>query len=215
MSEIASAFDLSRSILDKLRSGLAIVARLEEQEHHRLLDWARAPRAMGLYGDARSLVSETGVAEEYADQVRMAVVMMVGSIGGSSIASQDFIDAGLKSSALTEKEVRGIKKFADLIIECRSEIKKEKDIAQLQNSALPTLIEFELTLDARVQVSDGTILYAVPVVVAYVDTDSENQVLWFQMNEERAREVRDKLSATLDHLDIVKKWLHTSKSQGF
>lgn len=214
MSEIATAFDVSSNIKGKLCSGLAIVAGLEDHEQHKLLKWARTPRATGLYGDVRSLVSEAGINEEYADQVRMAVVMMVSSIAGSPVTSQDFIDAGVESGTLTNKVVRGIKRFADLIVANRIELNKENDMVKLQNSVLPTLFEFEVTLDARVQVSEGDIAYAVPVVVGYVDTDSEDQVVWFQMNEERVREIRDKLNVTLDHLEVMKKWLETSINSG-
>lgn len=213
MSEIASAFNVSSNIKGSLRSGLAMVAKLEEQEQRKLLAWARAPRPSGLYGDSHSLISETGVEEEYADRVRMAVVMMVGSIGGSSISSEEFVNAGMESGALTEEEVPGIKRFADAIIDNRAELKRDNDRAKLQNSVLPTLLEFELSLDARVQIYDGDIDYAVPVVVAYLDTDAENQVVWFQMNEERVLEIRDKLNVALDQLEILKKWLGSSTEE--
>ena len=210
MSDIDSAFTVPANIRESLRSGLTVIANLDKQHSEKLLAWARAPRAHGLYGDNSSFVSETGLSEHHADRVRIAVVMMVGSLRNSSITAEEFIEAGLASSTFTQAEVPGLKRFAELIIGARPELKKEGDLAQLQDIALPTLIEFDLTLDARVQISDGAVSHGVPVVIAYVDTDAEDQLVWFQMNETRVRELRDKFSTMLDQIDILKEWLKTS-----
>ena len=210
MSIIESAFDVPDNIKSSIHAGLTLIADLDERGQERLLAWARVPRARGLYGDNKSLVSETGLPQEHAGAVRLAVAMMVGSLRGSSTAADEFISAGLDKSAFTEAESPGLTRFAELIIACRSELTNETDLAQLQDVVLPTLTEFDVTLDARVEISDGAVIRGVPVVIAYVDTDAENQVVWFQMNAERVRELRDELTNTLDQIDTLREWLEIS-----
>lgn len=210
MSDIDSAFDVPDHIMNSLRSGLEIIANLQEMEQEKLLNWARFPRASGLFGDNKSFVSETGLREKHADRVRIAVVMMVGSLRESPVTAEEFIEAGLNNTAFTQAEIYGLKRFAQMIIAVRAELKRESDLVQLQDVVLPTLMEFELTLDARVQILDGVVANAIPVVIAFVDTDAEDQLVWFQMNEQRVRELRDKLTTKLHEIDTLKEWLRVS-----
>lgn len=212
MSDINTAFNVPPNIKRSLCTGLSMIALLGEQDQRKLLTWARVPRASGLYGDKDSLISETGLPENYADHLWTAVVMMVSSIGRSSITSEDFITVGLENSAFEEEEIVGITRFSDMIIGSREEIKRENALAQLQNAVLPTLMEFELALEARVQFSEGSIEYAVPIAIAYIDTDAEDQLIWFQMNEQRIREIRNKLTTILSQIEVMNKWLTDSGS---
>lgn len=210
MSGITSAFDVPDNIKIPLHAGLALIADLDKQDQEKLLAWVLVPRARGQYGDEKSLASETGLPLEHAGRVRLALAMMVESLRGSSITAEEFISTGLDNSAFPEAKSSGLKRFAELIIESRSELKKESDLAKLQNVVLPTLTEFDLTLDARLEISDGAVTCGVPVVIAYVDTDAEDQLVWFQMNEERVRELRDELNTKLDQIDTLRKWLAIS-----
>ncbi|MCY4405780.1 MAG: hypothetical protein OXC15_05395 [Rhodospirillaceae bacterium] len=210
MTDIKSAFNAPEDIRSTLHDGLSVIASLSKRDQEKLLKWARVPRAAGLFGDSESLASEIGLSQERARQARLAVAMMLGSLRESSITAEEFINAGLKSSAFTKLESVEIGNFAELIIAVRHELNEESELVQLQNAVLPTLTEFDLTIDARVQVSEGAVMRAVPVVIAYVDTDAEDQLVWFQMDEERARELRDKLTATLDHIETLKEWLDKS-----
>ena len=210
MSNLTSLFEIPEGLEGLLRSGLAAISTLDHQSQKKLFAWARAAHAARTYGDSNAFVSETGLSAKHADRLQIAVVTMVDFLRESTITSEEFIEAGLESSTFTEAEVPGLKRFAELVIATRVELKRESDLSKLQNIVLPTLMEFELTLDARVQVGDGKVTDATPVVIAYIDTDSENQVAWFQMNERRVREVRDKLSTILNEIDALREWIKVS-----
>lgn len=210
MTDVDSAFDVPDDIKSSLHDGLSLIANLSQQDQERLLKWVRVPRAAGLFGDSKSLVSEMGLSQEHARQVRLAVAMMVGSLRESSVSSEEFVTAGLKHSAFNEADRSGIRNFAELIICVRHELKEENELVQLQNDVLPTLTEFDLTLDARVRISEGAVTRGAPVVIAYVDTDAEGQLVWFQMDEERVRELRDKFTSTLDKIETLRVWLNES-----
>ena len=207
MPDIKSTFDAPEDVKSSFHEGLLLVSKLNEQDQRQLLAWARVPRPGGRLGDISSLSLETGLSKEIAGPVRLAVAMMVGSLRESSVTAAEFVGAGLETGAITHEIELGLKKFVDLIIERRSELKEESESAQLQNVVLPTLVRFELALDARVEISDGAVTRGVPVVVAYVDTDSEDQVVWFQMDEARVRELRDTFSSTLNQIEILKRWV--------
>lgn len=211
MSEVVTAFDVPNEIRHRLRSGLGLIAKYDKQTQMQLLDWARAPRPTGLFfGDNSSLISETDVEGKDADQVRMAVVMMVTSFGGSEITCEDFVRAGIESGAISDVDAPGIMRFAELIVDLRPELVSKIDITKMQSAVLPNLIDFDLLLDARVRIIEGDVTYATPVVMVHLDTDSEGQVLWCQMNEEKAKEINKKLSTILSQIEVLKVWLGKS-----
>ena len=136
--------------------------------------------------------------------------MMMDTLVRSSATTDDFIRAGLNNSAISDNVASGLRKFADKIIACREDISQQNELSKLQNVVLPTLTEFELALDARVKIADGAVQYVTPTVVSYIDTDSEDQVIWFQMNEQRTKELRDKLTDMLEEIKILNEWTDRS-----
>lgn len=211
MSDITSAFDAPEDARNSFREGLGFISGLEEEAHRSLLKWARVPRPGGGFGDRTSLHLETGILPEQAGPIWLAVTMMVSSLRESSVTGEKFIRAGFELGELTEEMIPGLTRFANLIVSHRSELKEASDSAQLQNIVVPTLTHFELALDARVEISGESVTRGVPVALAYIDTDSEGQVVWFQMDEARVVELRDKLSRTLDEIKILKQWMNDAK----
>lgn len=209
---LRSAFDVPANVANELKQGFAVIASLTEDEQQRILAWVRTPRAGWRLGDVSSLVAETGLAEQQAAPLRLAVGMMVGTLTESGAAVDEFTSAGVESGVLVEANVSGVTSFGKLVVDSRAELQEQRDATQLQDAVLPTLMKFELALDARVQVSDGTVIRGVPVVVAYVDTDAEDQVIWFQMDEPTVREVRDKLTSMLDGIAVLGKSLGLLKN---
>ena len=208
MTDLQSAFAPPDAIKDAFQRGLTLIAQLDERRQRKLLAWARVSRAGGRRGDPKSLVSEAAIPAEHGFPVHVAVTMMVETLTSQApIAAEDFIQAGLQNSSFSEADAAGLKRFADLIIEARGQLQEQANTSQLQNTVLPTLTTFEMALDARVEVSDGTVVRSVPVVLAYVDTDAEGQVIWFQMDEASVRDLRDDLSLMLDQIQTIKESL--------
>ena len=139
--------------------------------------------------------------------------MMVSTLVESGVAVDDFASAGVESGTLAEADVAGVTRFGEVIVGSRAELQEQRDVAQLQDAVLPTLMKFELALDARVQVSEETVIRVVPVALAYVDTDAENQVIWFQMDEATVRDLRDRLTSMLDEIKILKRSLRILEPQ--
>lgn len=204
MDDLKSAFRPPESVRSSLEAGLAFLAHLDEEGLEKLLGWARVPRAGGQLGDVVSLVSEAGIPHEHANSVLVATAMMVGTLSEDRVTVDEFVSAGLATSAFAEEHSPGIRRLAELIVGARPALQEQANIARLQNVVLPTLTRFELALDARVQISDGVVVRCAPVVVAYADTDSENQVIWFQMDEARVRDLQDKLMSMVGQIETLK-----------
>ena len=151
-----------------------------------------------------SLASDVGISVEDAVPVQVAATMVVQTLLQVPVSAQDFVQAGLDSSAVSEDHAAGLRRFARLVVDARPELQEQANLSRLGNTVLPTLRTFDLALDVRVQVVDSAVARSVPVVLAYVDTDSEGQVIWFQMAESAVRHLRDDLSSMLDQIETVK-----------
>ena len=204
MTDLKSAFAAPDALKGTFHQGLALVAGFDEPQLQALLAWVRASGASGRKQDPTTFATDVGISLEHAAPVQMAVAMMVQTLSQSSVTLDQFIHAGLESSAYSEAQVPGLSKLANLLISARPELQEQANVARLQNTVLPTLTTFEMVLDARFQISKGTVVRSVPVVLAYADTDSEGQVIWFQMDEATIRGLRDDLSSMLDQIQTLK-----------
>lgn len=204
MTDLTATFDPPDAVKRTLHEGLRIIARLDQEQFESLLAWSLKLRPGALAGDNSSIVSETGIPNEYAGAVRLALGMMVETLSDTRITVEDFLDAGLDNSAFTRGDSPGVRRFAELIVGARAKFQEQSKIAQLQNAVLPSLTTFEMVVDSRIEFSGRRVVRSLPVVLAYADTDSEGQVIWFQMDEGMVLDLRDKLSLMLDQIKILK-----------
>ena len=204
MTDLTAAFNPPDAVKRTFHEGLRLIAQLDQQQCDSLLAWALKLRPGGLAGDNSSVVSETGIPIQNAGPVRLALGMMVETLSDTRITVEDFLDAGLLNSAFTQGDRRGVGRLAKLIVGARAEFQEQSKIVQLQNAVLPSLTTFELALDSRIKISNRKVVRSVPVVLAYADTDSEGQVIWFQMDEGMVLDLRDKLNVMLDQIKILK-----------
>ena len=204
MTDLTAAFSPPDAVKRTLHEGFKTIAQLDQKQHELLLAWALKMRPGGSPGDTSSIVSEAGIPNENAGPVRLAVGMMVETLSDTRNTVEDFLDAGLEKSAFTQDDSHAIRRLAELIVGAHAKFQENSKIVQLQNAVLPSLTTFELAIDTRNQFSDQKLIRSLPVVLAYLDTDSEGQVIWFQMDEGVVLDLRDKLNLVLDRIQILK-----------
>jgi len=210
MADIEVMFNPPGVLRGRLHDGLARISTFDDAKRQRLLAWARVQRPAGQIGDVGSLVEEAGVPNEHAIAVHLAVSMVVAAMRDLPLSPEQFVQAGLESGAFTNDARAGMAHFAQLVVNVRPELQRQSANARLQNAVLPTLMQFDLALDVRVEVADGKVTRGVPVIAAFVDTDAESQLTWFQMDEARLRELSARFSSLVEQIETLEGWLRTS-----
>ena len=186
-----------------------MLSELDDESHDKILSWVLTPRTFGIFGDNDSFISETGLQDLNVDYIRSAVMMIVNLMSDSSLSADNFISLGAAQSMFSEDDIPGLRRFVDKLEHRRDDISRHRDVFRAESSVLPTLVDIEFALDARVIISDGQLVHATPVVIGYLDTDTENQLVCFQLNELRVKEIRDRLTSILNDIDVLKSWIES------
>ena len=67
---------------------------------------------------------------------------------------------------------------------------------------LPSLAEFEVTVDLRIRVENGEVQDFVPVALAHIDTDAYNNEFWFQLSRADIDILLQKLTNCAREMDL-------------
>jgi hypothetical protein len=118
---------------------------------------------------------------------------------------QAMIDAGV--IAATDKPA--ILRIVPTVTEFKPAVKKAVNTQMLVNAVLPSFDEFQAVLDIRVgdEERGG---FALPVAIAFLDTDSRDHRLWFQLTKKDVEGLIDQLNSLLKRFaeaeELIAKW---------
>jgi hypothetical protein len=71
---------------------------------------------------------------------------------------------------------------------------------------LLSLMDFETTVDIRMDFEKEQIGLAVPVVLAHIDTDAAHVELWFQMSKTQVEKMYEDLKKVLARIEQAENW---------
>ena len=77
----------------------------------------------------------------------------------------------------------------------------------LSSRLLPSLDDFELEVDVRLEFEKEQIGLAVPIVLAHIDTDATGQEIWFQMTRMQVEKLLENLKSVSARLEQAEKWV--------
>jgi hypothetical protein len=150
----------------------------------------------------------------------LRVLLFVGGAAGLIATNDEALREVLDSLAARKLIVESERSFtANIVNLCREFRQTFGDILgkeELGNRTLPSLTNFGFSIDVRVAFDkDRKVTRAVPIAVVSVDTDGENQVLWFQLTRNQAASLALRLRAMVAQMDAAADWIPGEKrSQG-
>ena len=74
---------------------------------------------------------------------------------------------------------------------------------RLANVVLPSLVQFETTVDLRIQFDNEKPKDFVSIAVVHIETDAENTEIWCQLSRFQIETILDKLKNTLKEMEIA------------
>ena len=86
------------------------------------------------------------------------------------------------------------------------ETKKDTDRNILGTAVLPSLAGFHTAIDLRVEMDAGKVKKSVPVIVAFLGTDLNDQRVWFQMTQLQAEHLKNDLEEALGSIRDLEQW---------
>jgi hypothetical protein len=186
-----------------LRAGFGRLAALDEKKWDALLstirDSAPYPSEIELEPIRGSLSLESSDASALVSACR--ILMGILSFRGES--PSEVIHAAVEAKILDTKNEARISAFAEMAARDRPGLKQSLIASSLQHQVLPSLAQFEVRIDLRLQFAGGKISAAAPVAVAWLDTDSMDTELWFQMTRPQIVALEAKLQRAREEIDLA------------
>lgn len=142
------------------------------------------------------------VSEREAEQLAATYSVTIGLLSESGASPEDLVSAAKGALFAPEQEATA-KSIAEAICASREEIKAGIERALLANGVLPSLRDFEIAVDARVEVVDGKLKTLVPIAIAHVDTDAAHVELWVQLSKGDVEDIIKKLSQCLEDMKLA------------
>jgi hypothetical protein len=136
--------------------------------------------------------------------------LVIGLLSDSSATPEDFVSSAKGILFLPEYEAAA-RSVAQAICKHRPEISTTVETAQLAGAVLPSLASFDVAVDLRVKVSDGTVVAGVPVAVTSINTDADGQSLCLQLSVGDLEDVIQKLSDSLEQMKVAETLLLRKK----
>jgi hypothetical protein len=201
LSEEISALPTRASVAT--RQGFAVASALPEINRQKavelMLSSVRSSRA-GF--DTESVSNETNLSLRDAGRLMTALSVTLGLLSENVASSEEFVQAGRGTifDAASEPTVRAI---ADIIIRERPTLAKEMARHQLAAEVLPSLAQFDVTVDLRVRFNNDKADEFVSVAVVHIDTDGNNQELWLQLSKSDITTMLDKINKAAREMDLV------------
>lgn len=147
--------------------------------------------------------------EDAVDQIGLKGLELASALSLASVVVVAMARAGQDAPAIlsqfeqllgTEKSIGQFREFFDIAVEGRSEHRRALRRAELANQILPTVSEFYAAIDVRLRMGPHKFALAVPVAIAQISTDLDDQYLRFQMTQEQAEKLAKEIGAVAEQL---------------
>jgi len=138
-------------------------------------------------------------------------VITAASLFATLLLRRDEKAAPIVAAAVEAKVVRAedsaaVIAFYEIIDRDRAIFKDAIEGSEVSNEVLPSLLEFESTVDLRLRFEKGRLSFAAPIALIHLDTDAQGQEVWLQLRKKQVERIVRDLQEVLHRMDEVEKW---------
>ena len=156
---------------------------------------------------AERLAAKLGCSEDDAVSIVNAVGLLATALSAYPKSSpEDFVEAAVATKVIKEESRDRLLKFSNFAASQRDKIDSEITGRALASEVLPSLSRFDVTIDVRLRFEKDSVARSRPVAVVHLDTDSEGQLIWFQVNQMQLERIIEKLTEARRRLDAAEIW---------
>jgi hypothetical protein len=183
-----------------LKESFEALARLPSERYAELLNFV-----VDYYGstytiDEEKLSVKIEVSKDEAARLySVATILTVGIITGDS-TPEEVVKAAVDAKVLDEPQRNAALEFCKFVVSQRVPTALALKQSGLASRVLPALESLDVVVDLRFGFDKGRADYTVPVVLAYLDTDSRDQHVWFQMTLAQVERMIKDLRKVLEQL---------------
>lgn len=179
-----------------VRNGFSVVAKLPESAHSVLLKVIVASAGLRSTTNEEQLAKELNISVDDATGAVASLGMLSGLSSTGDETAENVLQAMIESGLISDSAVPVVRRILPNLVKIKPEVGKAITRQRLIDAVLPSFEDFDAELDIRIGSKEHAGL-VVPVAVAFLDTDSRDQRLWFQLTKEDVESLIEELNALL------------------
>jgi hypothetical protein len=199
-------------VKDFVRAGLNVLTKLPENNLDLLLKVVLETIQSGESLSDVSHVTRLGVPQEDAPALIGSMSLLASLASGRAETAEQFVSSAVDSKLLEATHVGTARMFFNAVVQNRQAFKRAFDASRLSTRGLPSLTDFETTVDIRFGFEKGQLSESIAVVLLHIDTDAYGHEIWLQLTKvQLERMIRD-LEETLKNVERAEKAVERSAS---
>ena len=205
--------EMPRGFTSYLQQGFSLLSKVPADRYQTLLEHVAESIDYPQLRAEEPFVAALGLREEDINPLVAAVSMLCVSLASTDETPENVTKAAQAAQIVNESDTRAMLAFSGLVARDRARLKELLQRSQTASRVLPTLDTFDIAIDTRLSFKKEDVVFAVPVLVAHMDTDSGTDEVWFQMSKVQVRLLIEKLQEALRRLEIAEAWGDTRTSK--
>lgn len=142
--------------------------------------------------DARVLLGSMSLVASFVSARETTAEQFVNSATALKLIDPQAKDAALSFIAAVSRE--------------RSVLKHSIEQSTISSQVLPSLMDYDVSVDVRLAFEKGRVSDSVPVALIHIDTDAMNEELWFQANKKQLEKFIRELQEAVQKMNEAEKW---------
>ncbi len=198
--------DMPTGLKDYVRDGFAVLSKLPQQKFDEIR------RATLDAVEAGGSVVEGGLSARLdIDKADVRSLLAATSLFATFLLGRDeklpqLVAAAVEAKLIRPEDSPAALLFYEAIERDRPTLKETIQRSRYSSSVLPSLLEFETTIDIRLGFEKGRVDFVTPIALVHLDTDSEGQEVWLQLTKKQVERVVNELQDALRKMEEAEKW---------
>ena len=153
--------------------------------------------------ELEGVVSELGIEGDEIHHLVNSSRLLLGMLAFRKESVEEIISSLHGIKILSEENKEDITAFGAAAAKNRADLKQKLSLASLQHTLLPSLTEFGVKVDLRLEFDGDSISRVAPVVLVHLDTDAIDQEIWFQLTPSQVEGLIVRLKQVAKQLDLA------------
>jgi hypothetical protein len=136
----------------------------------------------------------------------VSAAMIVVPMFGEGTTADGVLEAATKVKLIDPSLVPKLKLFVDTVAANGPEIAAVIKRVALTDQVLPSFMTVDVAVDVRLGFAEGRVDVVAPVALIHIDTDRENEELWFQCSKQQLLLIREEVETALKKIDAAEAW---------
>lgn len=192
-----------------LSEGFIILSKLTREKVGELVPFVLESVQSGSGSDYKNLATQLDMERKDARLLLGSMTLLASMLSGREDTVQQFIKSAV-DARIVNPEATGVATtlFEGLVAD-RAVLRQAMTRSSVSSEVLPSLLEFESTVDLRLGFDKFKVSFAVPVALLHLDTDASGQEVWLQVTRKQLENMIKDLEETLRKVVEAEKWANS------